>query len=144
MRTTPIKKLQKPFTHDQVRMFVSNPIRFIILNKILNKSEEQVCWWNSNCPMVKKISEDTITKTYLYNFDPLKPNFYIVKLGFAWVYIIFLVSAQNIDCGYSLEPHRQGGSNQYQQSMFWEIWKISEFLSENFHFFGVEIFNIFE
>ena len=26
-----------------------------------------------------------ITKTYLYNFDPLKPHFYIVKLGFAGV-----------------------------------------------------------
>ena len=36
----------------------------------------------------------TITKTYLYNFDHLKPHFYIVKLGFTGVYIIFLVSAQ--------------------------------------------------
>ena len=35
-----------------------------------------------------------ITKTYLYNFDPLKPHFYIVKLGFRGVYIIFLISAQ--------------------------------------------------
>ena len=35
-----------------------------------------------------------ITKTYLYNFDPLKPYFYIVKLGFTGVYIIFLISAQ--------------------------------------------------
>ena len=24
---------------------------------------------------------------------------------------IFLTSAQNIDCGYSLEPHQRGGSN---------------------------------
>ena len=31
-----------------------------------------------------------ITKTYLNNYDPLKPNFYIVKLGFTRVYIIFL------------------------------------------------------
>ena len=31
---------------------------------------------------------------------------------------IFLISAQNIDCGYSLEPPRQGGSNEYPQSMF--------------------------
>ena len=30
----------------------------------------------------------------LYNFDPLKPHFYIVKLGFTGVYIIFLISAQ--------------------------------------------------
>ena len=35
-----------------------------------------------------------ITKTCLYNFDALKPNFYIVKLGFTGVYIIFLISAQ--------------------------------------------------
>ena len=45
-----------------------------------------------------------IAKTCLYNFDPLKTHFYIVKLGFTGVYIIFLISAQNIDCGYSLEP----------------------------------------
>ena len=38
---------------------------------------------------------------------------------------IFHISAQNIDCGYSLEPPRWGGSNEYQQSMFWaEIRKI--------------------
>ena len=30
---------------------------------------------------------------------------------------IFLTSAQNIDCGYSLEPPRRGGSNEYPQSM---------------------------
>ena len=59
-----------------------------------------------------------ITKTCLYNFDPLKPHFYIVKLGFAGVYIIFVISAKNINCGYSLEPPRRGGSNEYPQSMF--------------------------
>ena len=63
-------------------------------------------------------NEYPITKTYLYNFDPLKPHFYIVKLGFTGVNIIFLISAQNIDCGYSLEPPRRGGSNEYPQSMF--------------------------
>ena len=36
----------------------------------------------------------TITKTHLYSFDPLKPHFYIVKLGFTGVHIIFLISAQ--------------------------------------------------
>ena len=35
------------------------------------------------------------------------------------------ISAQNIDCGYSLEPPRRGGSNEYPQSVFWaEIRKI--------------------
>ena len=59
-----------------------------------------------------------IMKTCLYNFDPLKPHFYIVKLGFTGVYIIFLIFAQKIDCGYSLELPRRGGSNEYPQSMF--------------------------
>ena len=31
---------------------------------------------------------------------------------------IFHISARNIDCGYSLEPPRRGGSNEYPQSMF--------------------------
>ena len=61
---------------------------------------------------------NSITKTRLYNADPLKPHFYIVKLGFTGVHIIFIISAQNIDCGYSLEPPRRGGSNEYPQSMF--------------------------
>ena len=39
-------------------------------------------------------------KTRLYKFDPLKPHFYIVKLGFTGIYIFFLISTQNIDCGY--------------------------------------------
>ena len=33
---------------------------------------------------------------------------------------IFHYSAQNIDCEYSLEPHRRGGSNEYPQSMFFK------------------------
>ena len=33
-----------------------------------------------------------ITKTCLYNFDPFKPHFYIVKLGFTGIYTIFLIS----------------------------------------------------
>ena len=31
---------------------------------------------------------------------------------------IFHISTQNIGCGYSLEPPRRGGSNEYPQSMF--------------------------
>ena len=60
----------------------------------------------------------SIMKTCLYNVLPLKPHFYIVKLGFTGMHIIFLISAPNIDCVYSLEPPRRGGSNEYPQSMF--------------------------
>ena len=50
---------------------------------------------------------------------PKTENFQIKKSD------IFHNSAQNIDCGYSLEPPRRGGSNEYPQSMFWaEIRKI--------------------
>ena len=37
---------------------------------------------------------NNITKICLCNFDPLKSHFYIVKLGFIGVYIIFLISAR--------------------------------------------------
>ena len=60
----------------------------------------------------------TITKTSLYNLDPLKPHFYIVKLGFTGVYIIFLISAQKHRLWYSLEPPRRGGSNEYHNLCF--------------------------
>ena len=48
-----------------------------------------LCTIFSACQM--KIS---ITKTCLYNFDPLKPHFYIIKLGFTGVFIIFLIFAR--------------------------------------------------
>ena len=62
--------------------------------------------------------QGNITKTYLYNVDPLKPHFYVVKLGFTGVYIIVLISALNHRLWYSLEPPRRGGSNEYPQSIF--------------------------
>ena len=43
---------------------------------------------------------------------PKNENFQIKIL------IFFQISPQNVDCGYSLEPPRQGGSNEYPQSMF--------------------------
>ena len=44
--------------------------------------------------------------------QPKKDNFKIKNSG------IFRIPAQNIDYGYSLEPPRRGGSNEYPQSMF--------------------------
>ena len=35
------------------------------------------------------------------------------------IFYIFLIFAHNIDCGYTLEPPRRGGSNEYPQTMFW-------------------------
>ena len=79
----------------------------------------------------------TIDLPYIY-FSSRK-QFYIVKLGFTGLDIIFLINALKIDCEYSLEPPRQCSSNEYQQTMFRaEIWKDSEFLSENFQFLVVK------
>ena len=56
---------------------------------------------------------------YIENFTPpprpppKNENFQIKKKS-----DIFQISAQNIYCGYSLEPPRRGGSNQYPQYMF--------------------------
>ena len=46
---------------------------------------------------------------------------------------------QNIDCGYTLEPPRRGGSNEYQQSMFWNKNKKNRNTpaNPNFHFVKV-------
>ena len=56
--------------------------------------------------------ENTPIKIYRKNSSPKTEDFQI-KIS-----DIFHVSAQNIDCGYSLEPPRRGGSNEYPQSMF--------------------------
>ena len=84
-------------------------------------------------------------KTRLYNFDSLKPHFYIVKLGLQGYTLFLLFLLKNTDCGYSLEPPRRGGSIEYPQSMFWpKIWKISEFFIWKISFLVVKFLNIFE
>ena len=49
---------------------------------------------------------------YTENFTTKNENFQIKNSD------IFHISAQNIDCGYLLEPPQPGGSNEYPQSMF--------------------------
>ena len=48
-------------------------------------------------------------------FSPVKKNENFIRKKID----IFLIFAQNINCGYTLEPPRRGGSNEYPQSMFW-------------------------
>ena len=57
-----------------------------------------------------------ITKTRLFKYIE---NFTTKNWKFSdKICNIFHSSAQNIDCGYSLEPPRRRGSNEYPQSMF--------------------------
>ena len=79
---------------------------------------------NMKIALMTSAKSESITKTCLYNFDPLKPHFYIVKLGFTGVYIIFfLFLLKNIDCGYS-STHNLCFEQKYE--------KYLNFLSENF------------
>ena len=49
---------------------------------------------------------------------PLNATFIKYNWGLQGHTLFFLFLLKNIDCGYSLEPPRQGGSNEYPQSMF--------------------------
>ena len=62
--------------------------------------------------ILHNITETRLFK-YIENFT--SKNWKKIKMK---TLIFFHISAQNIDCGYSLEPPRRGGSNEYLQSMF--------------------------
>ena len=66
------------------------------------------CFWSMACVLITKIR----LFKYIENFTANNWQFSDKNSD------IFHVSAQNIDCGYSLEPPRGGGSNEYPQSMF--------------------------
>ena len=87
-------------------------------------------WWKL-LKLFQKKTFKNYTILYIYHYEntpiqiyrkissPKTENFQIK------IHDIIHVSAQNIDCGYSLEPPRIGGSNEYPQSKFWaEIRKI--------------------
>ena len=60
-------------------------------------------------------------------------NFQIKKFD------IFQISAQTIDCGYSLEPPRRGGSNEYPQSMFLSRNKNNNVYPRKPHFYYMKV-----
>ena len=63
------------------------------------------------------VCEMAITRTRLFKYIE---NFTSKKWKFSDKNShIFLISAENIDCGYSLELPQPGSSNEYPQSMFY-------------------------
>ena len=103
--------------------YLAHLLDFGATESFLTKDEPQsdnvppdMCAWQRQISHGSNVS---ITKTGLYNFNPLKPHFYIVKLRFTEVGITFSYFVKkNIDCGYSLEPLCRGSPNEYPQSMF--------------------------
>ena len=71
-------------------------------------SQNIACQWHQ---------KEVITKTRLFKYIE---NFTSKNWKFSEkiLWFFFHISAQNIDYGYSLEPPRRGGSNEYPQSMF--------------------------
>ena len=63
--------------------------------------------------------EEVTTETLRKLAHAINRDFLTLKIeNFQLYYFdIFLIFAQNIDCGYTLEPPRRGGSNEYPQSM---------------------------
>ena len=121
---------------------ISLCVRILIAKdpKFIHASDED---W-TDCTDAQANLSLLITKTRLYNFDPANPTF--INWGLQGYTLFFLFLLKNVDCVYSLEPPRRGGSNEYPQSMFWaEIWKKKLRISIwKFSVFGAEIFNIFE
>ena len=87
------------------------------------------------------LSVKNITKTYLYNADPHKPQFYIIKLGLQGHTLFFLIFAQK----HRLWILRTASVLRSTYNLCFEqkyekyqnfIWKFS--------FFGGKIFSIFE
>ena len=76
-------------------------------------------------------------KTSLYNIGPLKPHFYIVKLGFTGVVIFFLFLLKNKDCEYLLElpTHYLCFEQKFEKYLSFFIWKFSVFGGEIFYSF---------
>ena len=71
---------------------------------------------------------------------PFNPNFYVVKLGFTGVYIIFLISAQKTLIVDTRQNHFGEPVLTSTHNLCFEqkYEKMSEFLSENFQFLVVK------
>ena len=83
---------------------VGSSITTVLLYKLLLHMSRYIAFLTT----LRKHAYSNILKI----LPPKNENFQIKKSD------IFQISAQNIDCGYSSEPPRRGGSNEYSQSMF--------------------------
>ena len=94
-----------------------------MIKNYCNETKQTAQWWSEartqvsaqsdkslRCPHEENVSlhyENTPIQTYWKFYQQRNENFQIKNSN------IFHISAQNIDCGYLLEPPRRGGSNEY-------------------------------
>ena len=58
--------------------------------------------------------------------------------------LFFSILLDNLDCGYSLEPPRRGGSNEYHNLCFEQKYEKYQIFSKTNSVFGDKIFYILE
>ena len=73
----------------------------------------RVCYYNNTALTLKRVSLRKHAYSNILKIVPPKNENFQIKNSDT-----FHISVQNIDCGYSLEPPRRGGSNKYPQFMF--------------------------
>ena len=61
--------------------------------------------------------------------------FKVVKIETKFSRFFFSYCCQSIDCEYTLEPPRLGGSNEYPRYMFWSLNKKIRYTPANHSFF---------
>ena len=116
-----------------MRLQTENPSQYcmtLALGGALNSKSTKSIIEKCNVNIIQKLGQ-SIRKTCPCNVYPLESHFYIVKMGFAMLYLFFLFLILNIHFGYLLEPPRI-----YNQCFEQNI--------KNIDFFQIEIFVIFE
>ena len=90
----------------------------------IGKFKWYTCWISATAAVGDSLHDFLIAFLHHYENTPIQIHvcrkFHLQKLTIFSIKNsdIFHISAQNIDCGYSLEPPRRGGSNKYPQYMF--------------------------
>ena len=88
-------------------------------------AQEQRGWDNPVGKLLFPLNYENTPMQYTEIFSAVKIENFIRKI------LIFFIFAQNIDCGYTLEPPHRGGSNGYPQSMFWSKNKKNRYTPAN-------------
>ena len=96
----------------EISIFVLFLINKTALDKTVYFTKKYWLVWSLTIQSTLFITKTRLFK-YIVNFNSKKAEIFQMKNS-----DIFHISAQNIDCWYSLEPPRQGDSNGYPQSMF--------------------------
>ena len=123
-----------------IRPFQAFYIGILNTNHVSKFSKKSVMMFSQAALLIILSPVELSSRRHAYIILTLKPHFYIIKLGFTGVYINFLISAQNIDCGYSWEPPRRGGSNEYHNLCFEQKYENYQSFYLNFFSFWRWIF----